>query len=93
MPSSPAAATSMLFVADGHVGDDPQAFLARVQHVGVDPVSEQRHDRVTLGRMRAQLRVRVGSVVGVWPDDLLIAKRFQPAVGQTASHEDARHAD
>ena len=50
MPRSVAARDVDVVVADRDVRDDaqPSAVRARVEHVGVDAIGEQRHDRVAL---------------------------------------------
>ena len=65
---------------------------AGAQHCRVDRVGEERHHRVDVTRVRAQLVVRVRPVVGIRTDELVRGERFQPAVGKTAGDEHPSHA-
>ena len=77
-------------VADRHVGDDLQSWCARSDHVGVDPVGEQAHDRVDLGDGVAQLGRCERCVVRSGDD--LVARRDEwvdSTVGEATGDEDA----
>ena len=69
-------------VAHGHVRDDAQlpTARARVEHLGIDAIGEQRDDRVDFCRIRDQFVVRVRHVVGLRTDELVTVERCETAV-------------
>ena len=91
MPSSVRRGDVDVVVADRDVRDDAQPpRRTGLEHLAVDPVGEQAHDRVDVRGRGDQLvvRVRVSSArcTSSWP----AREWLQPAVGQAAGDEDAR---
>ena len=81
-------------VADRDVRDDPQppAGGAGFEHLAVDAIGEQAHDRVGIRRGAHQLVVGERDVVVALHELVTrVRQRLQPAVGQPAGDEDSAH--
>jgi hypothetical protein len=81
-------------VTDCHVRDhaQPAAPSAGVENAGVDPVGEQRHDRVAFSCVGSDLLGRIRRVVDARTDEFVTRERIEPAVRKTTGDEHPAHA-